>query len=104
MTRSELIEKVAVKAEGLTLKQTEIVVETVFDSIREALSKGEKVEIRGFGNFRLKERNPRKARNPKTGDTVFVPQKKAIRFKTGKALREVLNPSAEGQGGSPDEE
>ncbi len=92
MTRSALIEKVAQRVEGLTLKQTEIVVETVFESIKEALKKGEKIEIRGFGNFRLKERQPRKARNPKTGESVEVPQKKAIRFKAGKALKEALNP------------
>ncbi len=92
MTRSELIEKISEKSEGLTLKQTEIVIDTVFDSIKEALQKGEKVEIRGFGNFRLKERGPRKARNPKTGESVDVPGKKAIRFKVGKALREALNP------------
>lgn len=92
MTRSQLIEKVAGRVEGLTLKQTEIVVETVFDSINQALRRGEKIEIRGFGNFRLKERQPRKARNPKTGESVDVPQKRAVRFKAGKALREALNP------------
>jgi integration host factor subunit beta len=97
MTRSALIEKVAEKVEGLTLKQTDIVIETVFDSIKEALKRGEKIEIRGFGNFRLKERQPRKARNPKTGESVDVPQKRAVRFKAGKALREALNPSAEPQ-------
>lgn len=93
MTRSELIEKVSEKAEGLTVKQTEIIVETVFESIKEAMKRGEKIEIRGFGNFKLKDRKPRKARNPKTGQTVYVPQKKAIRFKTGKALKEALNPA-----------
>ncbi len=93
MTRSFLIEKVAERVDGLTLKQTEIVVETVFESIKESLKKGEKIEIRGFGNFRLKERQPRKARNPKTGESVDVPQKKAIRFKAGKALKEALNHS-----------
>lgn len=91
MTRSMLIEKVSEKVEGLTLKQTEIVVETVFDSIKSALSSNEKIEIRGFGNFRLKERQPRKARNPKTGESVDVPSKMAVRFKAGKALRESLN-------------
>jgi len=91
MTRSMLIEKVSEKVDGLTLKQTEIVVETVFDSIKEALSRNEKIEIRGFGNFRLKERQPRKARNPKTGESVDVPSKMAVRFKAGKALRESLN-------------
>lgn len=92
MTKSALIEKVAERVDGLTLKQTEIVVETVFDSMKQALAGGEKIEIRGFGNFRLKERKPRKARNPKTGETVDVPRKMALHFKMGKALRESLNP------------
>ena len=92
MTRSSLIEKVAERVEGLTLKQTKIVIETVFDSIKNALCHNEKIEIRGFGNFRLKERQPRNARNPKTGESVRVESKMAIRFKAGKALREALNP------------
>jgi integration host factor beta subunit len=91
MTKSVLIEKVAEKVEGLTRNQTEIVVDTVFDSIKKALMKGEKIEIRGFGNFRLKTRNPRKARNPKTGESVEVAGKKVLYFKVGKALKEALN-------------
>jgi len=91
MTKSVLIEKVAEKVEGLTRNQTEIVVETVFESIKKALMQGEKIEIRGFGNFRLKTRNPRKARNPKTGEAVEVPGKKVLYFKVGKALKESLN-------------
>ena len=91
MTKSVLIEKVAEKVEGLTRNQTEIVVETVFESIKKALMNGEKIEIRGFGNFRLKTRNPRRARNPKTGETVEVPGKKVLYFKVGKALKEALN-------------
>jgi len=91
MTKSVLIEKVTEKVEGLTKNQTEIVVETVFESIKNALMQGEKIEIRGFGNFRLKTRNPRKARNPKTGETVEVPGKKVLYFKVGKALKDDLN-------------
>ncbi len=91
MTKSVLIEKVAEKVEGLTRNQTEIVVDTVFDSIKKALMSGEKIEIRGFGNFRLKSRKPRKARNPKTGESVEVPGKKVLYFKAGKALKETLN-------------
>jgi integration host factor subunit beta len=91
MTKSVLIEKVSEKVEGLTKNQTEIVVETVFDSIKKALMNGEKIEIRGFGNFRLKTRKPRKARNPKTGESVDVPGKKVLYFKVGKALKEMLN-------------
>ncbi len=91
MTKSVLIEKVAQKVEGLTRSQTEIVVETVFDSIKKALMNGEKIEIRGFGNFRLKTRDARKARNPKTGASVDVPKKRVLYFKVGKALKEALN-------------
>ena len=91
MTKSVLIDKVAEKVEGLTRKQTEIIVETVFEGIKDALAKGEKTEIRGFGNFRLKTRNPRKARNPKTGESVDVPAKRVLHFKVGKELRELLN-------------
>ena len=91
MTKSVLIEKVSEKSEGLTRNQTEIIVDTVFDCIRNALMKGEKIEIRGFGNFRLKTRGPRKARNPKTGDSVEVQGKKVLYFKVGKALKEELN-------------
>lgn len=92
MTKSVLIEKVSERVGSLTRKQTEIVVDTVFDSIKEALVRGEKIEIRGFGNFKPKNRNPRKARNPKTGERVEVPQKKVLHFKVGKALREAMNP------------
>ncbi len=92
MTKSVLIEKVSEKVEGLTRNQTEIVVDTVFESIKKALMNGEKIEIRGFGNFRLKTRKPRKARNPKTGESVDVPGKKVLYFKVGKALKEALNP------------
>jgi integration host factor beta subunit len=92
MTKSVLIEKVSKRVDGLTRNQTEIVVDTVFDSIKKALLSGEKIEIRGFGNFRLKTRRPRKARNPKTGESVDVPGKKVLYFKVGKALKESLNP------------
>jgi integration host factor beta subunit len=92
MTKSFLIERIAEKVDGLTRNQTEIVVDTVFDSIKKALMNGEKIEIRGFGNFRLKTRKPRKARNPKTGESVEVPGKKVLYFKVGKALKEALNP------------
>ncbi len=92
MTKSALIDKVAEKAEGLTRKQTEIIVDTVFEGIKEALARGEKIEIRGFGNFRLKNRRPRRARNPKTGDGVDVPAKRVLHFKVGKALKDALNP------------
>jgi len=91
MTKSSLIEKISEKVEGLSKKQTEVVIETIFESIKETLSKGGKVEIRGFGNFRLRSRNARRARNPKTGEAVDVPPKKVPYFKVGKELREMVN-------------
>jgi integration host factor subunit beta len=91
MTKSVLIEKVSGRVGSLTRKQTEIVVETVFDSIKDSLIRGEKIEIRGFGNFKLKSRKPRTARNPKTGEKVDVPEKRVLHFKVGKALREAIN-------------
>ncbi len=91
MTKSVLIEKISEKVGSLTRKQTEIVVETVFDTMKESLSKGEKIEIRGFGNFRLKNRKPRVARNPKTGEKVQVAGKRVLHFKAGKGLREAMN-------------
>jgi integration host factor subunit beta len=91
MTKSALIEKLSENIEGLTKKQTEVIVDTVFESIKNALAKGEKVEIRGFGNFKLRSRKARKARNPKTGESVEVPPKKVPYFKVGKELREMIN-------------
>ena len=91
MTKSELIEKISEKVDGLSKKQTEVIIETIFESIKESLAKGGKVEIRGFGNFRLRSRNARKARNPKTGEAVNVPPKKVPYFKVGKELREMVN-------------
>jgi integration host factor subunit beta len=91
MTKSVLIEKISEKLEGLSKKQTEVIIETIFDSIKDSLAKGGKVEIRGFGNFRLRNRNARKARNPKTGAGVDVPPKKVPYFKVGKELREMVN-------------
>ncbi|MBF0345840.1 MAG: integration host factor subunit beta [Nitrospirae bacterium] len=91
MTKSELINVVMEKSPDLTKTQTERIVEEFFNCIIDALKSGDKVEIRRFGNFRLKDRPPRKARNPKTGEIVDVPAKKALHFKMGKELRELIN-------------
>lgn len=91
MTKSELIEKITQKVEGLTRKQVETIVDTIFNGMKEALVNGEKVEIRGFGNFKVKQRNPQIARNPKTGMKVSVPSKRVLHFKVGKPLHKALN-------------
>ncbi|MEI6207961.1 MAG: HU family DNA-binding protein [Desulfuromonadales bacterium] len=91
MTKSELIEKVVQTHDMLNMKVSEIVVNTVFDSIEEALKFGDKVEIRGFGSFTIRERIGRDARNPKSGEIVRIPSKKTPFFKTGKELKERVN-------------
>lgn len=91
MTKSELITKVSEDMPSLSRVQTEIIVDAFFNSIADALRNGDKVEIRGFGNMRVKYREPRTARNPKTGDKVQVPKKKVLHFKMGKELREMIN-------------
>ena len=94
MTKAALVEEVARVAE-LTKKHSEVIVETVFHSIIEALHRGEKIELRGFGSFRLRRREPRKGRNPKTGDRVEVPSKRVPYFKPGKELKELINLESE---------
>ncbi len=91
MTKSELIEKVVQTHGVLNMKVSEIVVNTVFDSIEEALKSGDKVEIRGFGSFTIRERLGREARNPKSGEVVRIPSKRTPFFKTGKDLKERVN-------------
>jgi integration host factor subunit beta len=91
MTKSELIEKVVQTHGMLNLKVSEMLVNTVFDSIEEALKSGDKVEIRGFGSFTIRERIGREARNPKSGEVVRIPSKKTPFFKTGKELKERVN-------------
>lgn len=90
MTKADLINEV-VKLSNLTKKETELIVNTIFDNIADALGKGEKVELRGFGSFRIRYRNARKGRNPKTGTSVSVPEKRVPFFKVGKRLRELVN-------------
>ncbi len=90
MTKAELVEKVSGQI-NLTKKQTEIIVNTVFQSITESLSEGKKVELRGFGSFRIRERNARLGRNPKSGAQVDVPAKRVPFFKAGKELRELVD-------------
>lgn len=90
MTKAELVERVAEKM-NLAKKDTEAIVNTVFNSIIDALSKEDKVELRGFGSFRLRKRNSREGRNPRTGDSVSVPAKKIPFFKPGKELREMVD-------------
>lgn len=90
MTKAELVEEVS-RVSDLTKKHSEVIVETVFKSIVDALQRGEKIELRGFGSFRLRQRESRKGRNPKTGARVDVPPKRVPYFKPGKELKDLIN-------------
>ena len=93
MTKADLIEEVSRVAE-LTRKDSEVVVETIFESIVRSLRTGDKIEVRGFGSFRTRQRKPRVGRNPKTGARVDVPAKKIPFFKPSKELKDTVNQAA----------
>ncbi len=90
MTKADLIDEVSRLAE-LTRKDSEVIVETIFESVVRSLRAGDKIEIRGFGSFRTRQRKPRVGRNPKTGDRVEVPAKKIPFFKPSKELKDMVN-------------
>ena len=88
MTKSELIQQLADNSPAIPRKDMELVVNVIFDSMRDALVDGERIEIRGFGSFSVKHRDAREGRNPKTGEVVKVAPKRVPFFKVGKELRE----------------
>jgi len=91
VTKSELVTAVAEANPGLGRRHVELVVNTIFDSMRTALLEGDRIEIRGFGSFTVRVRQPRIGRNPKTGESVDIGQKRVPFFKVGKELRERVN-------------
>jgi integration host factor subunit beta len=91
MTKADLVDRVTSLGD-LTRRDGEIIVETLFDSVIGALKSGDKIEIRGFGSFRTRQRKARTGRNPKTGDKVEVPAKRVPFFKPSKELRDAVNP------------
>ena len=88
MTKSELIARLAMRFPQLVAKDADFAVKMMLDAMSEALAKGDRIEIRGFGSFALNYRPPRVGRNPKSGDKVSVPEKWVPHFKAGKELRE----------------
>lgn len=91
MTKADLVEKICASVDSVSKKQAEAVVNSLFECIIDALEEGDKVELRGFGSFKTRERGPREGRNPKTGDKVSVPSKRVPYFKPGKELREKVD-------------
>lgn len=95
MTKSELIEEVARLAPQISKRDVEIIVNTIFDTMTDALARHDRIEIRGFGSFIAKPRRAREARNPRTGEKVQVPKKWVPFFTVGKELRERVNRGAQ---------
>ena len=91
MTKAELIDALVDRVDRLTKKEAELIVNVVLGSIASSLATGDKVELRGCGSFKVKERRAREGRNPKTGDRVSVEAKKVPYFKAGKELRDRVN-------------
>ena len=96
MTRSDLVEELAARFGQLTQRDAEYAVKTILDAVSDALVRGHRIEIRGFGSFSVNRRPPRMGRNPRSGEAVHIPEKRVPHFKPGKALREsVAQQSAE---------
>ena len=91
MTRSDLVEELAARFGQLTHRDAEYAVKTILDAVGEALVRGHRIEIRGFGSFSINRRPPRMGRNPRSGEAVHIPEKRVPHFKPGKALRETVD-------------
>ncbi len=93
MTKSQLVQELIQRASHISHKDMGLIVDTVFDSMLDALQKGERIELRGFGTFEVRIREPRMGRNPKSGSKVSLGVRKVPFFKAGKELKEKLNGS-----------
>jgi integration host factor subunit beta len=91
MTRSDLVEELAARFAQLTYRDAEYAVKTILDAMGDALVRGHRIEIRGFGSFTVNRRPPRIGRNPRSGESVQIPEKRVPHFKPGKALREAVD-------------
>ena len=95
MTRSDLVEELANRFGQLTHRDAEYAVKTLLDAVSDALVRGHRIEIRGFGSFSVNRRPPRMGRNPRSGESVAIPEKRVPHFKPGKALREAVDARTE---------
>jgi integration host factor subunit beta len=100
MTKADLIDEVSRVVE-ITRKDSEVIVDSIFDSVVKSLKAGEKIEIRGFGSFRTRQRQSRIGRNPKTGERVEVPSKRIPYFKPSKELKDLVNDGPDGAAPPP---
>ncbi|MCH7516673.1 MAG: integration host factor subunit beta [Bacteroidetes bacterium] len=90
MTKADIVDKVAAGT-GLTKLETEAIIEGFFKTVIESLKDGKGIEIRGFGSYKVKKKNPRQARNPKTGEQVFVPEHYVPTFKFSREFKDIVN-------------
>ncbi len=102
MTRSDLVEELAARFGQLTHKDAEYAVKTILDAVGDALVRGHRIEIRGFGSFSVNHRPPRMGRNPRSGEAVAIPEKRVPHFKPGKALREAVDQRTEAMEALPE--
>ncbi len=91
MTRSDLVTELAARFSQLTQRDAEFAVKAILDAMNDALARGHRIEIRGFGSFSVNYRLPRMGRNPRSGESVAIPEKRVPHFKPGKALREAVD-------------
>ena len=91
MTKAQIIEKVSEQVSLLTKRQAEIVVNTIFNSVRDSLHRGDKTEIRGFGSFRLRSRRMKEGRNPKTGEEVPITPRRVLVFRPSQVMKNIIN-------------
>lgn len=91
MTRSDLVEALANRFSQLTHQDAEFAVKAILDAMNDALVRGQRIEIRGFGSFSVNHRPPRMGRNPRSGESVAIPERRVPHFKPGKALREAVD-------------
>jgi integration host factor subunit beta len=91
MTRSDLVEELAARFSQLTQRDAEFAVKAILDAMNDALARGHRIEIRGFGSFSVTHRSPRMGRNPRSGESVAIPEKRVPHFKPGKALRQAVD-------------
>ena len=97
MTRSDLVEALAEKFPQLTQRDADMAVKAILDAMSESLIKGHRIEIRGFGSFSVNRRPPRLGRNPRSGESVAIPEKRVPHFKPGKGLREAVDAKTPGR-------
>lgn len=91
MTKADLVEAVYHRLDGFSKKESADIVESIFETMKETLSRGDKIKISGFGNFEVKHKNKRPGRNPQTGEQIIITERRVLKFKPSQVLKNALN-------------